>query len=83
MDFSQEGRSSSRVAAKKGSFNKYYTVKKGDTLDSLSKRFNVSSKLLAAWNNLKHKIALKAGSRIIIAKFTEKNGEMVPVGNKS
>jgi len=81
VDFGHEGRDNNPVAAK-GSYSKYYTVKKGDTLDSVAKRFNVSSKLLANWNKLKIKIALKPGRRIIIAKYTEKNGEMVPVGSK-
>jgi membrane-bound lytic murein transglycosylase D len=67
----------------KGSFAKYYTIKSGDTLSSLSKRFNVSTKLLTAWNKLKTKVALKPGRRIIIAKFTEKNGQMAPAEAKS
>lgn len=78
VDFSHEGRSARSSAATKGSYSKYYTVKSGDTLSSLSKRFKVSAKLLSAWNNLKVKVALKPGRRIIIAKFTEKNGEMAP-----
>jgi membrane-bound lytic murein transglycosylase D len=81
VDFSHEGRTA-RAAAKKGSYSKYYTVKKGDTVDALAKRFNVSAKLLSTWNNLK-RVALKPGRRIIIAKFTEKNGEMVRSGEKS
>jgi membrane-bound lytic murein transglycosylase D len=82
VDFSHEGRSA-HASAKKGSFAKYYTVKKGDTLHALAKRFNVSTKLLSSWNNLKNKVALKPGRRIIIAKFTEKNGAMSPSGEKS
>ena len=78
VDFSHEGRTPRPAAAAKGSFAKYYTVKKGDTLGSLSKRFNVSTKLLSAWNNLKVNVVLKPGKRIIIAKFTEKNGKMRP-----
>ncbi|MBI5656835.1 MAG: LysM peptidoglycan-binding domain-containing protein, partial [Geobacter sp.] len=68
--------------AKKGSreFKKYYTVKRGDTLYSLARRFKVSEKILSAWNNLKGKVALRAGRRIIIAKYVEKGGEMMPVG---
>lgn len=81
VDFSHEGRAHASV--KKGNFAKYYTVKKGDTLDTLAKRFNVSTKLLSSWNNLKNKVALKPGRRIIIAKFIEKNGQMVPSGEKS
>lgn len=82
VDFSHEGRTA-RAATHKGNYSKYYTVKKGDTLWSLAKRFNVSTKLLSAWNNLKATVALKPGRRIIIAKFTEKNGEMVPAASKS
>ena len=85
VDFSHEGRTprSAAAAPAKGSYAKYYTVKNGDTLSSLSKRFKVSSRVLSAWNNLKAKVALKPGRRIIIAKFTEKNGEMVPAASKS
>ncbi len=82
MDFSHEGRAP-HATAKKGSFAKYYTVKKGDTLGAVARRFNVSTKLLSTWNKLKNKVALKPGRRIIIAKFTEKNGAMAPSGEKS
>lgn len=82
VDFSHEGRAA-HATAKKSSFAKYYTVKKGDTLDALAKRFNVSTRLLSTWNNLKNKVALKPGRRIIIAKFTEKNGAMAPSVEKS
>lgn len=81
VDFSHEGRTAKSAA--KGNFAKYYTVKQGDTISSLAKRFNVSPKLLSAWNNLKTKVALKPGRRIIIAKFTEKNGKMAPAASKS
>jgi membrane-bound lytic murein transglycosylase D len=81
VDFSHEGRSA--VSSAKGSYSKYYTVKKGDTLDMLSKRFNISARILSGWNNLKGKVALKPGRRLIIAKFIEKNGEMVPAMQKS
>ncbi|HYS44449.1 MAG TPA: LysM peptidoglycan-binding domain-containing protein, partial [Geobacteraceae bacterium] len=60
-------------------FNKYYTVKRGDTLASLAKRFNVSAKFLAAWNKLKERVALRPGRRIIVAKYVEKKGGMTPV----
>ena len=83
VDFSNEGRTPRSATAAKGSYAKYYTVKNGDTLSSLSKRFDVSTKLLSAWNNLKVKVALKPGRRIIIAKFTEKNGKMVPAATRS
>jgi membrane-bound lytic murein transglycosylase D len=82
VDFSHEGHAA-RASVKKGSFAKYYTVKKGDTLDTLARRFNVSTRLISAWNNLKSKVALKPGRRIIIAKFIEKNGTMAPSVEKS
>lgn len=66
------------ASAEKGVFKKYYTVKKGDTLASVSKKFNVSSKILVAWNNLKNKLALSPGKKIIVAKYVEKKGAMVP-----
>ena len=62
-------------------FNKYYIVKEGDTLIELARRFNVSARLLAAWNNLKEKVALRPGKRIIIAKYVEKKGAMTPAGD--
>jgi membrane-bound lytic murein transglycosylase D len=63
--------------------NKYYTVKKGDTLYSLATKFNISAKFLALWNNLKGKLALQPGKRIIVAKFVEKQGTMAPVGDQN
>jgi membrane-bound lytic murein transglycosylase D len=82
MDFGHEGRTA-HASSKKGNYSKFYTVKKGDTLDALAKRFNVSIKLLSTWNKLKNKVALKPGRRIIIAKFIEKNGAMIPSVEKS
>ena len=82
VDFGHEGRTKT-LTAQKGSYAKYYTVKHGDTLTSLAKRFNVSAKLLSTWNKLKVKVVLKPGRRLIIAKFSEKNGEMIPVASKS
>jgi len=78
VDFTHEGRTV-KSGGSRENYAKYYTVKKGDTLNSLAKRFNTTTKLLTAWNNLKVKVALKPGRRIIIAKFTKKNGELAPV----
>ena len=60
--------------ADKKTFNKYYTVKKGDTLTSLAKRFNVSARILSAWNNVRSRVALRPGRRIIVAKYLEQKG---------
>ena len=53
--------------------NRYYTIKKGDTLYSLAKRFKVTTAILSAWNNLTEKVALKPGKRIIVAKYSAKS----------
>jgi len=52
---------------------RFYTVKKGDTLTSLARRFNVSAKILAAWNNMKERVALRPGKRLIVAKYVDKD----------
>lgn len=57
--------------------NKYYTVKKGDTLFSLARRFNVTTRILSAWNNLKTRVALRPGKRLIVAKYQDRKGAMV------
>ena len=58
-------------------FNKYYTIKKGDTLRALARRFKVTARILTAWNNLKMRVALRPGNRIIIAKYPDKKGAVV------
>jgi membrane-bound lytic murein transglycosylase D len=61
--------------AEKKDLNQYYTVKKGDTLYSLARRFKVTTAILSAWNNLTEKVALRPGKRIIVAKQSaEDNG---------
>jgi membrane-bound lytic murein transglycosylase D len=62
------------------SFTKYYTVKKGDTLESVARRFSVTTNLLTAWNNLKARVALSPGKRLIVAKYVQKKGSMVSEG---
>jgi membrane-bound lytic murein transglycosylase D len=57
----------------------YYTVRRGDTLKSVARRFKVSTGIIAAWNNIRGKMALKPGKRIIVAKFVEKGGKMTPL----
>jgi membrane-bound lytic murein transglycosylase D len=63
-------------------FTKYYTVKKGDTLESVARKFSISTRLLTAWNNLKAqgRVALRPGKRLIVAKFVEKKGALVSEG---
>lgn len=47
---------------------RYYTVRKGDTLHGLARRFKVSTKLLVAWNNLKEVVTLRPGKRLVVAR---------------
>lgn len=69
---------------RRGVFEKYYTVRRGDTIQTIARRFNISEKLLASWNNLKGKLALKPGRRLVVARFVEKkNGALVPAADKS
>jgi membrane-bound lytic murein transglycosylase D len=63
VDFAIEGKQ-----AQKQPEIRYYTVRKGDTLTALARRFKVSATLLASWNNLKGKMALAPGKRLIIAR---------------
>lgn len=44
----------------------FHKVRKGDTLSSVAKRYGVSVKELAAWNDLKPKSSLKAGLKLTI-----------------
>lgn len=66
VNFAQEGRRD--APGVDATALTYYTVRKGDTLHSLARRFNVSVKVLTAWNNLKHAVALKPGKRLIVAR---------------
>lgn len=72
--------SAALASAERGVFKKYYTVRKGDTLASVSKKFNVSTSFLQAWNNVKGHFSLKPGKRIVVAKFVEKKGTMAADG---
>lgn len=58
---------------KAGQSIQYYTVKRGDTLTSVARRFNVAIKAIAVWNNLKTHGILMPGKKIIVAKSGESN----------
>lgn len=62
---------------------RYYTVKKGDTLFGLAKRFSVSARILSAWNNLREKAVLRPGRRLIVAKYVEHKREKGPSGDEN
>ena len=61
------------AAAAGAEVNSYYTVKKGDTLSALAKKFRVTTAILSAWNNLTEKVALRPGKRLIVAKSPVKD----------
>jgi len=54
---------------------RYYKVKKGDTIYSLSRQFKVPARLLLAWNNLKGKFVLRPGRSLIVARGEQKSGK--------
>lgn len=64
VNFASEG----KVAAASQPDIRYYTVRRGDTLKTLARRFKVSARLLAAWNNIKEHVSLKPGKKLIVAK---------------
>jgi membrane-bound lytic murein transglycosylase D len=45
----------------------HYTVKSGDSLWSIAKRFKVSEKQLRGWNSLGSKAPLKVGQKLVVA----------------
>ncbi|MEC0539046.1 LysM peptidoglycan-binding domain-containing protein, partial [Bacillus glycinifermentans] len=51
-------------AAKTLNKKQYYTIKAGDTLSEISKRFNTSIKSLQAWNDIKNANKIYAGQKI-------------------
>jgi len=46
----------------------YYSIKDGDTLASISEKFNITPSTLSSLNNINAQTALKPGQRIIITK---------------
>lgn len=62
--------------------NYIYTVKSGDNISKISKRFNVSVKQIIEWNNLNNPNQIYAGQNIIIGyfkkeKLRKKNSENI------
>ncbi|WP_139264011.1 LysM peptidoglycan-binding domain-containing protein, partial [Bacillus licheniformis] len=51
-------------AVKTSNKKQYYTIKAGDTLSEISKRFNTSIKSLQAWNDIKNPNKIYAGQKI-------------------
>ncbi|PID77028.1 MAG: lytic transglycosylase [Deltaproteobacteria bacterium] len=57
-----------------------HTVRKGETISNISKRYNVSPELIALWNNLPNIHKLSIGQQL--ALHTDKNGTVKPAGIK-
>ena len=45
-----------------------YVIRKGDSLWSVARRFNVSQKQLQAWNDISTKQILRPGQKLIVAR---------------
>lgn len=59
-----------------------YTIKKGDTLAALSKKFSVDKDDILSWNKLNSKTALKPGQKLTIKK-TGGNVQVASVAHNS
>lgn len=70
----QDHRDEAKVASKKDDDDEtptrksYHKVRSGDTLYSIAKRYDVSVKQLADWNDLKAKRGLKTGVKLVVYK---------------
>lgn len=56
--------------------NQYYTVKRGDTLSALARRYSTTVKNLAAWNHIKNVNLIYVGQRLIVG--TNGSGSVKP-----
>jgi membrane-bound lytic murein transglycosylase D len=45
---------------------RYYTVRRGDTMDSIAKRFNVAANDIQRWNNFSGKRGLTPGNKVTL-----------------
>jgi membrane-bound lytic murein transglycosylase D len=45
---------------------RYYTVRRGDTMDSIAKRFNVATNDIQRWNNISGKRGLTPGNKVTL-----------------
>jgi membrane-bound lytic murein transglycosylase D len=62
----REDAPSANIKAKSAG-TKSYTVRSGDSLWKIAKRFDVSEKQLRAWNSLGSKSGLKPGQKLVVA----------------
>ncbi|EME75409.1 GH25 family lysozyme [Bacillus sonorensis] len=53
-----------KIGGSSSNKKQYYTIKSGDTLSGISKKFNTSIKTLQAWNGIKNANKIYAGQKI-------------------
>lgn len=51
--------------------NTYYTVKRGDTLSAIAKKYKTTYQTLAKWNNIKNPNRIEVGQKLIVKKENE------------
>lgn len=64
----QVAQQTSSAKVQNGSFDKYYTVKRGDTAYSISKKFGITLKELKDWNNLSGNMSVQLGQKLRVVK---------------
>lgn len=47
---------------------KYHTVKKGETLSGIAKKYGCTVNQLMSWNNIKNPNSLRIGQRLIVSR---------------
>jgi membrane-bound lytic murein transglycosylase D len=60
----------------------FHKVRSGDTLHSIAKKYDVSVKQLAEWNDLKSKAALKTGKKLVVAQDDDAESPRVAKNSK-
>ncbi len=60
--------SKSKSVEKKQANPQYYTVKRGDNLGKIARKFGVSTRQLKAWNGRKVSPVLQAGAKILVSQ---------------
>ena len=53
-----------KISGSASNNKQFYTIKSGDTLSGISKRFNTSIKMLQNWNGIKNANKIYAGQKI-------------------
>jgi membrane-bound lytic murein transglycosylase D len=81
-DLRESLRDDAPAAKSRKSGGKSYTVRSGDSLWKIARRFNVSENQLRSWNGLGGKSALKVGQKLVVAAARDK-GKAAPAVQKT